>query len=70
MADQCNGLFGRLFGHKFEPVYNSFPPTFEGFKLNGTTADEFVELVHAMTREEVVGVWCTRCGKRSEVSNG
>ena len=60
--NECKGIFGWMFGHRFEPMHNSIPPDLNGFKLNGSTAKEGIAILQALTRKEAVGVWCSRCG--------
>jgi hypothetical protein len=59
----CKGIFGRLFGHNYQPVFNSTPP--EEFELQpGSTGrvSSVLSIIDAMTRTEYVHSCCTRCG--------
>lgn len=56
----CNGIFGRLFGHNYQPVFNRHPPT--GLTLEQGSPGAFVSVIEALTHSEYVHTCCTRCG--------
>lgn len=61
---ECQGLFGRWFGHKFKPRYSLSEPTVE-IKINSTTdvdADDAAAMLEASKRKTYHGDVCTRCG--------
>jgi hypothetical protein len=58
--NDCKGLFGRLFGHAYEAVYNHFPPQVTDLKGN---ADDLVKFINSATRRELEVVVCIRCGR-------
>ena len=58
----CQGLFGKLFGHKFEPFYDLIPPNWgKGGKFSGDGVD-LVKFTEAMTAKRLNVIRCTRCG--------
>lgn len=63
--NDCNGTFGRLFGHNYRPVFNSIPPSTID-SVSGSRAG-IMELIEKMTRTEYVHTCCTRCGDVLEV---
>lgn len=56
----CKGIFGRLFGHNYQPVFDTTPPerlgSFEG------TAEGIRGMIDAMSTKKHVHTICTRCG--------
>lgn len=59
MADQCKGLFGRLFGHAYEAVYDDIPPN--NIDLDGAGLN-VVRAIQALTSSKYKGHVCRRCG--------
>lgn len=62
---KCEGIFGRLFGHNYQPVFERIPPT----KIDGVEGrpGSVLELIRAMTQTVHVHTCCTRCGNVIEV---
>lgn len=58
--NECQGLFGRLFGHNYQPVFNRTPP--DEIKVNAATSTQVVRVMESMTRVVYVRTTCTRCG--------
>lgn len=60
--DKCAGISGAIFGHSFEAIYSTRPPTprelAEGFQTVR------ISLIKSITAEIYEGHVCTRCGKR------
>ena len=61
-TDQCKGLFGKLFGHKFKAQYDVEPP--EHFEFTRCSADAFVKCAESLTKQTYVCAVCLRCGKK------
>ncbi len=64
--DECKGLSGALFGHKYEAVYDTtrtFPDHMAGVKI--ATLDG-AEVIMSKT-STYVGSFCKRCGKTINV---
>lgn len=69
--NECKGFAGMLFGHKFQAMHNIYPPSFESLKITRGTAVGAIAFIQALTRQEVSGVWCARCGAQvKEEVNG
>jgi hypothetical protein len=63
-TDQCKGLFGLLFGHRFEPIVTRDAPT-NSIDIKGSlTGDNFVKMVNQLRKENYCGIYCTRCGTK------
>lgn len=62
--NECKGIFGRLFGHSYQSVFNRNPPSLDS--VSGSRAG-IMELIEKMTRTEYVHTCCTRCGDVLEV---
>jgi hypothetical protein len=59
----CNGIFGRLFGHKYEPRYSRSAPTFQIKTMDSLAyAEELVAIMEASKVWTYHGDVCTRCG--------
>jgi len=58
--NECKGIFGRLFGHNYRPVFNRTPPA----NIDGVSGSRYavLDLVKFLTRVEYVHTCCTRCG--------
>lgn len=69
MMDTCQGIFGRLFGHRFGAVFDEEPTspnpfgTMVEFRMTETLAREFIR---ANIKSTYRGIYCTRCGKRED----
>lgn len=64
--DTCQGFFGRLFGHKFEAIFDEGPSTFPPyFEFNGPVG-MVKEIVSISKQRTFRGIFCTRCGKRED----
>ena len=65
MTDSCKGLVGLIFGHKFQPRYNTGAPAASGIKLAEYDA-EILELsiraVEASKPPTYAHDVCVRCG--------
>jgi hypothetical protein len=59
MIKGCQGLFGRLFGHKYAGFYDLIPPNISGGSYTGPDAEGFI---YAMTTKRLHVIRCTRCG--------
>lgn len=67
MSAECEGLFGRLFGHKFQPQYETTPPPDDLFAGMTRVASGVVEtMTTAYTKKTYVRDVCKRCGKSIE----
>jgi hypothetical protein len=59
----CKGIFGRLFGHKYEPRYSRSAPTFQIKTMESLAfADELVAIMESSKVWTYHGDVCTRCG--------
>ena len=58
--NECKGIFGRLFGHNYQPVFNRTPP--DSLKFEVATVSAAVSMANALTRTQYVHTCCTRCG--------
>lgn len=56
---ECQGLFGKLFGHRFKGFYDYTPPNISGGSYTGTNLTGFID---AMTVKRLNVIRCTRCG--------
>lgn len=65
--DECKGIAGWLFGHRFEVMKDRHPP--EGVKTKGFLMfpDDHLKLIEGLTKYEVRGIYCPRCGARKEL---
>jgi hypothetical protein len=61
MKTECQGLFGRLFGHKFVGHYNRTPPNTAGIEGSRGAVMEFID---RMTEKTYVCSVCLRCGEK------
>jgi hypothetical protein len=59
MSD-CMGLFGRLFGHKFEPRYTLTPPG--SMNVGNGSPSAICAVIDQLTKREYQGDVCARCG--------
>lgn len=60
--NECQGLFGKLFGHRFEPIYDRVPPAH--IKFNGFLVfpDDQERMVEKLTKRVFKCLYCPRCG--------
>jgi hypothetical protein len=56
----CKGIFGRLFGHNYQPVFTRTPP--DEIKVDAASSAQVARVLEAMTRTAYVHTCCTRCG--------
>lgn len=60
---ECAGLFGRLFGHKYEPRYTVGEPTARVSTVSSLVfAEEVVAIMEASKSRTYHGDRCIRCG--------
>ena len=59
---KCNGLAGVLFGHKYQPRYNTGEPTVTSAKMSRGDPDNLIDLLDASKPSTYVHDVCTRCG--------
>lgn len=57
----CKGIFGRLFGHAFEPRYSTGEPTIRIGDVEGP-AYRVIQLVNASRPHRYITDVCVRCG--------
>lgn len=62
---ECQGIAGRLFGHRFEGKYNEGKPTFEFESVKSGSADAVARIITASKPITYVCSVCTRCGAAS-----
>ena len=60
--NKCKGIFGRLFGHNYQPVFNRHPPALEDLSVERGSSRAIMGVIDSMTRTEYVHTCCTRCG--------
>jgi phage terminase large subunit GpA-like protein len=61
----CKGLFGKLFGHKFEKFLIECKPThMPDVKINGTL--EIMERLFEFCSERKYEIRCKRCGCKTD----
>lgn len=66
----CNGLFGRLFGHKFEAVFDEQPSGANPFHgLKTATHSLLVELAQLDRKRTLRCIYCVRCGQKKARTN-
>jgi len=63
MKTECQGVFGRIFGHKFVAQYNLTPPADLG-NVKGSHAG-VLDVIDALTAKQYVCSVCQRCGQRT-----
>lgn len=56
----CQGLFGRLFGHKYAPVFNIVPPPLTSFKAG--YGQDLTKLMQVLSTKTMTCLACQRCG--------
>jgi hypothetical protein len=60
---KCEGLFGRLFGHRYEPRYSKSAPTYALQTIeNLVFADEIALILETSKAVTYRCDVCTRCG--------
>lgn len=65
MADECCGIMGWLFGHKFEAVYSYGEPTITiPFAVTYMPGD--IQALEASKKQTYKGHVCKRCGTKIE----
>ena len=66
-ASACAGLFGRLFGHKYRPAFNTTMPEACGRFLNGLeslSGPQAPEFIRSLKDDTLAGYICQRCGDK------
>lgn len=63
MADQCKGLAGLLFGHKYHPVFDVRPSRSLKVK-NAPAASAMARIIEASADRTYLGHVCKRCGHK------
>ena len=58
----CQGLFGKLFGHHFQPVFEQPMLPVTSMKQGGESAEGMAKIFAAMAGTKHVHTICTRCG--------
>lgn len=61
-SKKCDGLFGRLFGHRYEAQYDVRPPRECNFEKGSALA--MVQVIDALSAKTYQGSVCRRCGDR------
>ena len=56
----CKGIFGRMFGHNYQPVFELVAP--ERIDVGTGRVETIVRIVKEMTDTKYVHTCCTRCG--------
>jgi hypothetical protein len=68
--NECKGLFGRLFGHKFEPRQDIIPPDPQKADKVRCFYSDVPEVIYMLSSKTYVRDVCTRCGEiRNERKN-
>lgn len=61
-AMNCRGLFGRLFGHNYQPRYSTSLPSLRRVSGEELYAEQLPKIVEASKSHTYHGDVCTRCG--------
>lgn len=64
--DKCHGWFGKIFGHKYEHVYNTTMP----YDIKGNLNSHQLELILKQQNKTYIFSICKRCGHMIEVKQG
>lgn len=63
--DTCQGIFGRLFGHQFEAIFDEKPSVLPSTYRGPSWLAEGI--LKAGKQRTYRGIFCKRCGKREDV---
>lgn len=62
MSNECNGLTGLIFGHKYQPRYNKGTPTMTKVQLMDQDVAGAIRAIEASKPTTYVHDVCARCG--------
>lgn len=66
MTRACRGLFGRLFGHKYQPRYTTGTPVLTNVKSHGGCPDDWIDFIEASKSSTYIHDVCVRCGATTD----
>ena len=59
---ECIGFIGKLFGHNYQPRYDTVPPKCVDLKCSPGSVGNFNDTLRNLTKKEYRCDVCTRCG--------
>jgi hypothetical protein len=60
--NDCKGLAGLIFGHKFQPRYSTGAPTMAEVQVWDQDVDEAIRAIEASKAKTYIHDACVRCG--------
>ena len=64
MENECNGFFGKLFGHRVTRyLIKIIPPDIGNLKMNRSTPAEVQGILHSLSEKWYIQR-CSRCGRK------
>lgn len=62
MTSECRGLFGRIFGHKYQPRYTTGMSALTDIKSASGCPDDWIDFIEASKPSTYIYDVCVRCG--------